>query len=70
MSCSPSMDKLSTDEVFAGEVSLDTSVLEGGFSMGVYAYRASPNSERVAMLRFEGQEQAGTRSVEGAERGA
>ena len=62
------MGKLSTDEVFAGEVSLDTPVLEGDFSMGVYVYRASPNPERAAMLRFEGREQAGTRSVEGAEK--
>ena len=64
------MGELSTDVVFVGEVSLDTLVLEDDLSVGVYAYRASPNPERVAMLRFKGREQAGTRSVEGAEKGA
>ena len=48
------MNELSTNEVFAGEVSLDTPVLEDDLSMGAYAYRASSNPERVAMLRFEG----------------
>jgi len=62
------MCEFSANEVFVGEVSLDTPVLEDDLSMGVY--RASPNPERVAMLRFEGREQAGTRSVEGAEKGA
>ena len=59
------MNELSTNELFAGEVSLDTPVLEDGFNMGAYAYRASPNPERVAMLKFEGW-----RSVEGTEKGA
>ena len=40
------------NEVFAGEVSLDTSVLEDDLNMGVYVYRASPGPEMVAMLRF------------------
>ena len=64
------MSELSINELFAGEVSLDTPVLEDGLSMGVYAYRASLDPERVVMLRFEGREQAGTRSVEGTEKGA
>jgi len=64
------MSELSINELFAGEVSLNTPVLEDGLSMGVYAYRASLDPERVVMLRFEGREQAGTRSVEGTEKGA
>ena len=64
------MSELSINELLAGEVSLDTAVLEDGFSMGVYAYRASLDPERVVMLRFAGQEQVGTRSVEGTEKGA
>jgi len=64
------MDELSINEVFAGEVSLDSPVLEDDLSMGVYEYRASPNPVRVAILRFEGREQAGTRSVEGVQKGA
>ena len=63
------MSELSTNEVFAGEVSFDTLVLEDELSMGAYEYRASLNPGRVVILRFEGQEQAGTRSVE-AEKGA
>ena len=62
------MNELSTNKLFAGEVSLNTPVLKDDLSMGAYAYRALPNLERVAMLRFEGWEQAGTRSVEGTER--
>ena len=58
MSCSPSM----------GELSTNTLVLKDDLSVGVYVYRASPNPERVAMLRFEGREQAETRSVEEAEK--
>jgi hypothetical protein len=46
------MGELSTNEVLAGEVSFDTPVLEDDLSMGVYAYRASPNPRRVATLGF------------------
>jgi hypothetical protein len=64
------MNELSINKLFAGEVSLDTPVLKDGLSIGVYAYRASLDPERVVMLRFAGREQAGMRSVKGIEKGA